>query len=128
MYPMHQPYFFRGGLGTQTDYVRGYEYNVIDGYNYGLLRLDLKREIFNNTYSIPVNYFTAIPVRIYPKIFVDAGYIGNPIQGSSKLSNQVLYSVGAGLDIVTLYDIKIRVEFAWNRLGQNGLYLHFNSE
>ena len=128
MYPMNLPYYFRGGLGTQTDYVRGYEYYVIDGYNYGLLRLDLKREIFNNTYSIPVKYFTAIPVRIYPKIFADVGYIRNPQPGSNFLSNRLLYSIGAGIDIVTLYDIKIRVEFAWNHLKQNGLYLHFNSE
>lgn len=128
MYPQDQPYYFRGGLGTQTDYVRGYEYYVIDGYNYGLLRLDLKREIFNNTYSFKVKYFTAIPLRIYPKIFADAGYIDNPIPGNSFLGNRLLYSIGAGIDVVTLYDIKIRFEFAYNHLGQNGLYLHFNSE
>ena len=128
MYPQDQPYYFRGGLGTQTDYVRGYEYFVTDGDNYGLLRLDLKREIFNNTYSIPVKYFTAIPVRIYPKIFFDAGYNHSLVTGTNTLSNQVIYSIGAGLDIVTLYDVKIRLEYARNHLGQNGLYLHFNSE
>ncbi len=128
MYPMDQPYYFRGGLGSQTDYVRGYEYYVIDGYNYGVLRLDLKREIFNNTYSIPVKYFTAIPIRIYPKVFADAGYIRNPQPGNSTLANGLQCSVGVGVDIVTLYDIKFRIEFAYNHLGQNGLYLHFNSE
>ena len=128
MYPEDQPYYFRGGLGTQTDYVRGYEYYVTDGYNYGVLRLDLKREIFNKTYSLPVKYFTAIPLRIYPKIFADAGYINNPTAGNSFLSNRLEYSIGAGIDVVTVYDMKIRFEFAYNRLGQNGLYLHFNSE
>ena len=111
-----------------TDYVRGYEYYVIDGSNYGLLRIDLKREIFNNTYSLPVKYFTALPLRIYPKIFADAGYIDSPSPGNSFLSKRLLYSVGVGIDIITLYDIKFRFEFAWNHLGQNGLYLHFNSE
>ena len=128
MYPGNQPYYFRGGLGTQTDYVRGYEYYVVDGSNYGLLRLDLKREIFNNTYSIPVKYFTAIPVRVYPKVFADVGYIDGTSQGSNYLGNHLLYSVGIGLDVLTLYDIKIRFELAWNHLNQNGLYLHFNSE
>ena len=128
MYLQDQPYFFRGGLGTQTDYVRGYEYYIIDGNNYGLLRFDLKREIFNKTYSFPLKYFTAIPLRLYPKIFVDAGYIGNPSSVNSFLNNRVLYCVGIGLDVVTLYDIKIRFEFAYNHLAQNGLYLHFNSE
>ncbi len=128
MYPQGQPYYFQGGLGTQTDYVRGYEYYVIDGSNYGLLRLDLKREIFNNTYSIPVKYFTAIPLRIYPKIYMDAGYVSSPTPGNSFLSNQLLYSAGVGIDVVTLYDIKFRFEYTFNHLGQNDLYLHFNSE
>ncbi|MFI5196428.1 MAG: POTRA domain-containing protein [Chitinophagales bacterium] len=132
MYLQDQPYYFRGGLGTQTDYVRGYEYYIIDGNNYGLLRFDLKREIFNKTYSFPLKYFTAIPLRFYPKIFFDAGYINSPVNspipGNSFLSNRLLYSAGIGLDVVTLYDIKIRFEFAYNYLTQNGLYLHFNSE
>lgn len=128
MYPANQPYYFRSALGTQTDYIRGYEYYITDGTNYGVIRLDLKRELFNNTYSFPIKYFTAIPLRIYPKIFADAGYVGNTLPGNSFLNNRLLYSAGAGVDIVTLYDIKIRLEVAWNHLDQNGLYLHFNSE
>jgi len=128
MYPHDQPYYFLGGLGTQTDYVRGYEYYIIDGYNYGVLRVDLKREVFNKVKYFSIKYFTAAPIRIYPKLFADAGYISSPSPGNSFLSNRLLYSYGAGVDIVTLYDIKIRIEFAWNHLKQNGLYLHFNSE
>lgn len=128
MFPTNQSYYFRGGLGTQTDYVRGYEYYVIDGSQYGLFRADIKRELFNRTYKLPVKYFTAIPLRIYPKIFADVGYTDGAGRSYSVLSNRFLYSAGAGLDIVTFYDIKIRVEYAWNHLNQNGLYLHFNSE
>jgi outer membrane protein assembly factor BamA len=130
MYLQDHPYFFQGGLGTQTDYVRGYEYYIIDGSNYGLVRLDLKRELFSKTYFFGLKYFTAVPLRIYPKIFFDAGYINTPasVLGNSFLSNRFLYSIGIGLDVVTLYDIKIRFEFAYNHLAQNGLYLHFNSE
>ncbi len=128
MYPGDQPYYFLGGLGTQTDYVRGYEYFIVDGTNYGLLRFDLKRELFNHTYKFPVTYFTAIPLRLYPKIFADVGYIDGKKAGNNFLSNELMYSFGVGLDVVTLYDIKIRFEFAWNHLSQNGLYLHFNSE
>ena len=128
MLPTGVPYYFRGGLGTQTDYVRGYEYYVIDGYHYGVIRLDLKREIFNNTWSIPVRYFTAVPFRVYPKIFADAGCIGYGAPGNSFLNNRLLYTVGLGIDVVTLYDVKFRFEFARNHLKQNGLYLHFNSE
>jgi hemolysin activation/secretion protein len=93
-----------------------------------LVRLSLKRELFNNTYSLPVRYFTAVPVRIYPKVFFDAGYINNPTPSSYTLVNTLQYSLGVGLDLVTFYDMKVRLEYARNHLGQNGLYLHFNSE
>lgn len=126
--PQKQPYFFEGGLGTQTDYVRGYEYYVIDGADYGVLRFDLKRQLFNKTYPINIRYINNFPLRIYPKIFADVGYIDSPVPGTSTLSNKLLYSVGIGCDVITLYEIKIRFEFAWNHLGQNGLYLHWNSE
>ena len=128
MLPQDQPYYFRNGLGSSTDYVRGYEYYVTDGYNYGLLRLNLKRQVYNNTYSLPVRYFTAVPVRVYPKLFFDVGYINSPFVNGNRLDNTVLYSIGAGVDVVTFYDVKVRVEFARNHLGRNGIYLHFNSE
>lgn len=128
MWPQDQPYFFRNGLGSATDYVRGYEYYVTDGYNYGLVRLNLKRQIFNKTYKWPVKYFSAMPVRIYPKLFFDAGYINSPKPGTNTLANTLMYSFGAGIDLVTFYDMKVRVEVSRNHLGQNGLYLHFNSE
>lgn len=128
--PEKQPYYFEGGLGTRTDYVRGYEYYVIDGSQYGLLRFDLKRELFNKIYREHINYFTTIPIRLYPKIFADFGYIkSNDLTGNNNfLANQLMYSAGVGLDIVTLYDIKVRLELAYNHLGRNGLYLHLNSE
>lgn len=128
MLPQKLPYYFRNGLGTTTDYVRGYEYYVTDGYNYGLLRLSLKRELFNNTYSLPIRYFTAMPVRIYPKVFFDAGYINGPGHNGNTLENRLMYSIGAGVDLVTFYDVKVRIEFVRNHMGQNGVYLHFNSE
>ncbi len=128
-FPQDQPYFFRTALGTKTDYIRGYELYVIDGSQYGLLRLDLKRELLNKTlFKLPFRYLPYLPLRLYPKIFADAGYVHDKYPGNSFLSNIMLYSAGIGLDAVTAYDIKVRIEFAWNSLGQNGLFLHLNSE
>lgn len=128
-FPEEQPYALNGALGTKYDYVRGYEYYVIDGSHFGLLRFDLKREILNlSIKNIPLRYLPIIPIRVYPKIFADAGYVQNRYEGNSFLNNRMLYSAGIGLDIFTAYDIKIRLEYAWNHLGQNDLFLHFNSE
>jgi len=127
--PAAQPYALNGALGTKYDYVRGYEYYVIDGSHFGLLRFDLKREVLNfSIKNIPLKYLPVIPIRVYPKIFADAGYVQNQYEGNSFLNNRLLYSAGIGLDIFTAYDIKIRLEYAWNHLGQKDLFLHFNSE
>lgn len=129
MLPENQPYVFLGGLGNMSDYVRGYEYFIINGSHYGILRFDLKRELINHTFrNIPIRYFTSLPIRVYPKIFCDAGYIKNNTDIPNPLAGTLLYSIGAGIDLVTFYDFKISMEFAYNHLKQNGLYLHTNSE
>ena len=127
-YPEVMPYYFTGGLGTQTDYVRGYEYYVIDGSSYGIVRFELRRALFSWSANLPVRYFTLVPLKVYAKIFTDGGYIKNSVLDYNFLSNRTLYSVGVGVDILTLYDVKVRVEYTRNHLNQNGLYLHFNSE
>lgn len=131
MLPEQQPYVLTEGMGFLANYVRGYEYYVVNGSQYGILRFDLKREIYNRTFSnIPLKYFTAFAFRVYPKIFADIGAIRtlDPNSSNSFLSNQLLYSAGIGLDIITVYDLKIRLEFAYNHLQQKGLYLHTSSE
>ncbi|MBS1783516.1 MAG: hypothetical protein JSS78_10655 [Bacteroidetes bacterium] len=128
-FPQDQPYALRSALGTKFDYVRGYEYYVVDGSQFGVLRFNFKRELFNlNIRKIPLKYLPVIPIRIYPKLFADAGYVQNIIPGNSFLNNRLLFSGGIGVDIVTFYDIKIRLEYAWNHLGQKDLFLHLNSE
>ncbi|MBL7717247.1 MAG: hypothetical protein JNL72_00320 [Flavipsychrobacter sp.] len=129
MLPERPAYGFLGGLGGSTDYLRGYEYYVIDGPQYALLRLDLKYEALNYTIKgIPIRVLSAIPIRIYPKIFADVGGARNPRPFNSTLNNRLLYSGGFGLDLVTAYQIKLRLEYAFNHLGEKGLFLHTNSE
>lgn len=127
--PGYVPYYFRSALGTKTDYVRGYEYYVVDGSHYGLLRLDLKYQLFNHTFrKLGLRYLPELPIRIYPKLFADAGYGHNSDPGNSTLHDRWLYTAGIGMDIVSAYDFKIRMEAAVNHLGEWGFYLHFNSE
>jgi outer membrane protein assembly factor BamA len=127
--PETQPYALREAMGTRYEYVRGYEYYVVDGYQFGILRTNLKYELFRfNFRNIPFRYLPVIPLRVYPKIFADFGYVNNPTPGNSFLNNKALYSAGIGLDIFTAYDIKIRLEYAWNHMGQKGLFLHLHSE
>lgn len=128
-FPAQQPYALQQGMGTKYEYVRGYEMYVVDGYHFGLLRTNLKYELLHYTIKkIPLKYLPTLPLRVYPKIIADAGYVYHPQPGNSFLSNRLLYSAGVGLDFFTAYDFKIRIEYVINHLGQKGLFLHIHSE
>jgi hypothetical protein len=125
-YPEKQPYVYSYAMGTGSEYIRGYEYYVIDGSDYGILRTNLKYELLNVVIrNIPFRYLGALPIRIYPKVYTDIGYGRNKFPGSSYLNNRMLYSAGFGVDIVSVYDFKMRVEYTWNHLGEKGLFLNF---
>lgn len=123
-------YFFQSALGYKTNVVRGYEYYVIQADHFALGRFSLKYEAVRRQFHrLPFRYLPELPLWIYPKIFADVGYgVNGKDRYGNNLSNMLLYSVGIGLDIITAYDLKLRIEFALNHLGENGIYLHANSE
>ena len=122
--PFDQPYFNLQALGYRSNYLRGYEYNVIDGVVFGLSKFDIKKKIasFGLPTLIRTNIIDKIPFTIYAKTFADFGYVYD--KSTSLLGNRFLYSGGIGIDILTLFDLKVSFEYSLNQLGQKGLFLH----
>jgi hypothetical protein len=127
-FPQHQAYIFQRNLGYDFDVIRGFEYYVMDGSSFGLLRADLKRTLIDEQIRLPVRYLEVVPVRVYAKLYGDAGISYNKYPHDDLLNNKGLFSGGFGIDIVTLYDIKIRVEYTFNSLHEKGLFLHKSGE
>jgi hypothetical protein len=126
--PFQQPYINQQLLGYGDLIMPGYEYYVMDGVAGGTFEANIAREVFNFKINIPPNKWRSsgvIPVRIFAKIYGDAGYAHNPqANENNPLTNKMLYSGGIGLDILTLYDFTLKLEWSFNQIGQNGLYLH----
>jgi len=129
-----QPYYNTRALGYGRDYVRGYEYYVIDGQHFGLFKTNLKFEIFPkkelHAGFIPMDKFATIPFSFYLNLFADAAYVedtqfSNVQYTTNRLPNSWLYGYGMGLDFVSYYDIVIRLDFSFNKFGESGLFLHF---
>jgi outer membrane protein assembly factor BamA len=124
--PFDQSYYNLKALGYEEDYLRGDEYFVIDGVAFGLAKFDLKKKILH--FSLPTfirsNTYNKLPFTFYAKAFADAGYVYGQPQYDSRLANKFLYSGGIGIDILTLYDFKLRIEYSLNQLNQKGLFLH----
>lgn len=125
-FPFRQPYFTQRMLGYNDFFMQGYEYYVIDGVAGGYLKTTITREILNFNLSAKRKKqpLLKVPFRVFAKAYANAGYIHHPQPGIHVLNNRMLYSGGLGIDILTQYDFTIKLEWSFNQLGQNGLYLH----
>ena len=125
--PFTQPYFNQRLLGYSDVFIQGYEYYVVDGVAGGYLKASLTRKLFNFDIKFPGTKKIApqrTPFYIYGRIFGNSGYVHNPNPGDNYLSNQMLFSGGLGIDITTIYDFTLRVDWSFNQLGQNGIFIH----
>ena len=124
--PFNQPYINQRALGYGNLYLRGLEYYVIDGVAAVVGKYSLRKKLIAFTVTLPIKNksLSTIPFAIYAKTFADAGYSYSKDQNISRLNNKLLYSGGFGLDILTLYDINLRLEYSFNQLNEKGLFLH----
>jgi len=127
-----QPFFIKQGLGFGNDYVRGYEYYVVDGISYGVNKNNIKFEIIKPRYTkifvINNEKFSVIHYALYLNVFADCGYAYDykPMYSlSNTLSNTFLYSYGLGLDVVTYYDKVLRIEYTINKMAKKGFFINF---
>lgn len=129
-FPFHQPYIANGLLGSTNLYMRGLEYYVIEGVAGGVARGTIKNEVLSFNLRSPLKSKThdKIPFRVFLKAFGDLGYSYTPNYGISRLNNKLLRTWGAGIDIVTFYDVVLRFEYSFNQLGDQGLYFHNQNE
>lgn len=126
-----QPYYNSRALGYENDFIRGYEYFVIDGQDYAYAKGMMRYELFNRTFQLgkwmPIKAFKELPFKIYSKIYTEHGYVNAPFYSEgNSLNNSYLRSAGTGIDFVLYHDFVFRYEYSVNHLGQKGLYLHFD--
>ena len=124
--PLRQAYINQRALGFQEFNLRGLEYYVVDGVAAALTKYTLKKKIISFNIPLPfhIKAIPKIPFTIFAKTFADAGYSYNKKEFISRLNNRLLYTGGFGIDVLTLYDISFKIEYSFNQLGQNGLFLH----
>jgi outer membrane protein assembly factor BamA len=127
--PFRQPFYNQSLLGYGDYYMRGLEKYVVDGVGLLLDRNTVMRELAH--FDVPFLRGTAhdhIPFRIFVKTYVDLGYVTNKYYSQNSLQNTLLYTYGAGFDIVTFYDFVFRIEYSVNQLGEKGLFFHIRND
>lgn len=127
------PYLNRTGFGYRPDFIRGYERFVVESDMLFSHRSSLRFKVLEGVQELSrrslINQFRTLPYAFYLKVFVDAGYTGNPLNSTDNnfFNNEWIGSAGIGIDIVTYYDFVFRLEYSINREGNTGLFFNFRS-
>ncbi len=119
-------------LGYGGNLVRGYDYYVIDGLDFGLLHTSWHLQILDRHFNLgmfmPVKAYRKLPLKVYLAVNNDLGWTNDPhYAATNPLTNRILYGYGPGLDFVLYYDKSIRFEWTWNDLGEGGFFLRVNT-
>lgn len=123
--PFNQPYYNQQLLGYGDTFLRGLENYVIDGEVSGISKNTFRREVWSPKLrtGLKSRSYGTIPFRFFLKVYGDAGYVYNKMPSPGNvLPNKLLYTGGAGVDIWSIYDAIISLEYSFNQLGQRGLF------
>lgn len=121
-----QNFYYNQRLFGYGDFqMQGLEYYVVDGTAGLLGKATIHQQILKYVFKNPFKSKThdLIPFRFFLKAFGNVGYAYNKYPGNSLLNNRAIYTGGIGLDIVSIYDFVFKIEFSFNQLGGQGLYL-----
>ncbi|MEO7769227.1 MAG: hypothetical protein ABIS01_17475, partial [Ferruginibacter sp.] len=58
----------------------------------------------------------------FAKTYADAGFSFNKKKYDTYLNNRLLYSGGFGIDILTIYDLNLKIEYSFNQLGHRTFF------
>lgn len=127
------PYYNFKSLGYSQDYVRGYQYYVIDGQDYVYSQNDLHFKLTDFKYKakfIPIQAFKVVPVALYLRAHLDFGYVRNTRTEANallnnRLPNNFLLGTGLGIDAVALYNMVFQFDFTVNKEQQAALYFRY---
>lgn len=124
----YQPFFLAQGIGLNGFEIRGYELYVINSQQIAILKSNLKFTIIPKRDMhikwLKSEKFSKIFYALYANIFFDAGYgYDEYFKENNPLSNKLLYGYGAGLDLVSYYDVVLGFSYGINRQGEKGFFI-----
>ena len=114
-------------LGYGNLQLNGLEYYVVDGNAASILKTSFHHLLGGFTVKNPIKtrYLTDFKYDFWIRFFTQLGYVYNDHSlNTNRLSNTLLRTVGIGLDIISIYDFVLKIDYSLNQLGDKGVYLH----
>jgi outer membrane protein assembly factor BamA len=123
-----QPYYNSRALGYREDYLRGFEYNVIDGVDYIYCKNSLRFKLIDIDVDfgdfLPDN-IRYLPYKLWFTINNDFGYVKNTNASSDNvLPNRLLWGRGIGFNLLLYRTNYYQFEMSQNYFGKVGFFFH----
>lgn len=126
------PYFNQKAMGFGMSYVRGYQYYVMDAQDWAIFQSDIHFKLFEwrmKLKKFPIKAYREVPYRFFLRWHGDLGYSWDQSRYrdlyQNSLTNTLLAGTGLSLDMVVLFNVVLQLDYTFNLLGENGLYLRY---
>ena len=114
-------------LGYGNLQMSGLEYYVVEGNAASIFKASWQHSLgtMNVKNLILKKRLPFIKYQYWVKAFTQLGYVYNEQpQAGNRLTNTLLRTAGIGMDIISIYDFVLKIDYSLNQLGNKGLYLH----
>jgi len=105
----------------------GLEYYIIDGNAATIFKTSFQHSIGSITIKNPITQklLPEAKFQFWVRAFSNLGYVySDHVLNTNKLSNTLIRTAGIGLDVISIYDFVLKIDYSVNQLGDKGLYLH----
>ncbi|MEP7266057.1 MAG: BamA/TamA family outer membrane protein [Saprospiraceae bacterium] len=126
------PYYNSRALGYGENYLKGYEYYVVDGLDYFFLKFRERFVFYDKKVTLfPKSKFgiKSKPVKLGISAHASTGYVNNVYYSeNNSFGNRWLYSSGLSLECLLSNTSFIQLDWSVNHLKQSGFFLHFKDD
>lgn len=124
-------YFHNRALGEDDNYLRGYEYYIIDGQQFSFSKTSFQYLMFDKMINLgklmPIRSLKLAQIQLFLAFNFDMGYVPTSKNfNKTRLNDRLLKSGGLGLEIVGFYDKMLQIEYSMNELYEKDIFLHLN--
>ena len=114
-------------MGYGLMQMNGLDYYVVDGNAATLFKAAIHQRIGSYTIINPLTkkFLPSVKYTFWIKAFTQLGYVYSSEKNKANpLANSLLRTAGIGVDLISIYDFVLNMEYSINQLGDKGLYLH----
>ena len=113
-------------MGYGLMQMNGLDYYVVDGNAATLFKAAIHQRIGSYTIINPLTkkFLPSVKYTFWIKAFTQLGYVYSSEKNKANpLANSLLRTAGIGVDLISIYDFVLNMEYSINQLGDKGLYL-----